>query len=302
MPRGERGTHSGESPQERVAAAVKVLEQGIDSILSSESFAAYLTTMSRFHNYSFGNIALIYTQLPTASRVAGFHKWRELGRQVKAGEKGIKILVPHKHRIKPEDGEEKEETIVLRGFGVGTVFDISQTEGKDLAEPPLVEHLQESSDAGAALYGYLEQYLSGRGVPVIRTNTKPSNGYFDPIRRVVAIDEELAGDQATKTLAHETGHVVAGHSYGMNNRDVETVGESAAFVVLNHFGIDASGYSFPYVARWAQDRQVLKRNLEAIQQTAHQIIEGLEEMELPVGQVQEPPIHAEMVYDQRALL
>ena len=82
MPRRERRSYSGESPQDRVAAAVKVLEQGIDSILSSESFAAYLTTMSRFHNYSFGNIALIYTQLPTAARVAGFHKWRELGRQV----------------------------------------------------------------------------------------------------------------------------------------------------------------------------------------------------------------------------
>jgi hypothetical protein len=244
MPQGERRTHSGESPQEKVAAAVKVLEQGIDEIISSDKFGAYLATLAHFHHYSFGNVALIFAQRKEATRVAGFHKWKELGRQVKAGERGIKILVPHKHRIKPEDGEEQEETIVLSGFGIGYVWDIEQTEGKDLAQPPLVEHLQESSDAGAQLYGYLEQYLSSRGVPVIRTNTKTSNGYFDPIGGVVAIDEELTGDQATKTLAHETGHVVAGHSFGMNSRDVETVGESAAFVVLNHFGIDSSGYTF----------------------------------------------------------
>jgi predicted Zn-dependent protease with MMP-like domain len=98
--------------------------------------------------------------------------------------------------------------------------------------------------AGAMLYGYLEPFLSARGVPVVRTNTKPANVYFDPIGRVVAIDEELTGDQATKTLAHETGHFVAGHTMGMNSRDVETVGESAAFVVLSHFGIDSSGYTF----------------------------------------------------------
>ena len=151
MPGGERRAHSGESTQEKVAAAVKVLEQGIDSILTSESFGVYLQTLSHFHQYSYGNVALIYAQRKDSTHVAGFHKWKELGRQVKAGERGIKILVPHKHRIKPEDGE-KEETIVLRGFGIGYVWDIEQTEGKDLAEPPLVQHLQESSDAGAALY------------------------------------------------------------------------------------------------------------------------------------------------------
>jgi hypothetical protein len=112
----------------------------------------------------------------------------------------------------------------------------------------------------------------------------------------------LIGDQATKTLAHETGHVVAGHTFGMNSRDVETVGESAAFAVLSHFGIDSSGYTFAYVARWAQDRAVLKRNLEAIQQTAHQIIEGLEGMEQASEPVKEPAIDAQVIYQQRTLL
>jgi len=86
----------------------------------------------------------------------------------------------------------------------------------------------------------------------------------------------IDGDQATKTLMHETAHMVAGHALGMDHRDVETVAESAAFVVLQHYGIDSAEYTFPYLATWAQDRTVLKRNLSAVQHTAHRIIRGLE--------------------------
>ena len=104
MPRGEYEPRSGElSPQEKVKQALQALERGVDSILTSESFASYLQTMSRFHQYSFGNVALIHMQNPTATRVAGYRKWQELGRQVKYGERGIKILVPHKARLKSED-------------------------------------------------------------------------------------------------------------------------------------------------------------------------------------------------------
>src|ERR1700694_2065598 len=111
MPGGERRSYSGESPQEKVAAALQTLEQGIDSILTSETFAAYLLTLSRLHSYSFWNILLIRAQLPEASMVAGYRRWQELGRQVKKGERGIKMLVHHKSKIKPEN-EEDEATIV----------------------------------------------------------------------------------------------------------------------------------------------------------------------------------------------
>jgi hypothetical protein len=90
----------------------------------------------------------------------------------------------------------------------------------------------------------------------------------------VTVADDVDGDQAVKTLTHETAHMVAGHTLHDNSRDVETVAESAAYVVLQHYSIDSSGYSFPYVSRWAQDRAVLKRNLEAIQQVSHEIIEG----------------------------
>ena len=123
MPGREYEPRSGElSPQEKVQQALQALERGVDSILSSENFTAYLQTMSRFHQYSFGNVALIHMQNPAATRVAGYRKWLELGRQVKYGERGIKILVPHKARLKPEE-DDGEDTIMVTSFGVGSVFD-----------------------------------------------------------------------------------------------------------------------------------------------------------------------------------
>src|SRR5947209_10220012 len=126
------------------------------------------------------------------------------------------------------------------------------------------------------LYVDLLDYLELQGVSTAREDTAPANGYFDPQRRHVGIGFHIDGDQATKTLTHETAHMVAGHILCMCERDAETVAESAAFVVLNHYGLDSSGYSFPYVARWAQDRAVLKRNLAGIQKIAHTIINDLE--------------------------
>jgi hypothetical protein len=186
------------------------------------------------------------------------------------GEQGIKILVPFKHKATVAE-EDETDAFVVKGFGVGTVFDVSQTDGDPLPSPPAVERIDGASDRGMRLFVDLIDYLEIQDVPIAREHTKPANGYFDPKRRRVALDVDLNGDQAAKTLTHEACHVVAGHTLGMNSQDVETVAESAAFVVLNHYGIDSSGYTFPYVAGWAQDRAVLKRNLGAVQQTAHRI-------------------------------
>ncbi len=131
MPRGEYAPRQGTGEQEdRLQAALQTLEAGIDSILSSEGFAAYLSTMARFHSYSSSNIALILTQAPEATRVAGYKKWQELGRQVRKGENGIVILVPHKRRLNRDNqdvDEHKEEEITtertvftsVSGFGIG---------------------------------------------------------------------------------------------------------------------------------------------------------------------------------------
>ena len=124
-----------ERAQERMQQALTLLEEGIGSILDSESFARYLRAMSRFHHYSAHNVALILAQRPEATRVAGYRAWQRLGRQVRKGEKGLVILVPLVKRIRSEpDGgdseqEESEERIVTR-FGVGYVFDVAQTDGE----------------------------------------------------------------------------------------------------------------------------------------------------------------------------
>ncbi len=232
-------------------------------------------------------MGLILTQAPEATRVAGYKKWQELGRQVRKGEKGITILVPHKRRQSrdhqdadehKEEGTTTERTVFtsVSGFGIGRVFDVLQTDGDPLPEPPRPEVVDGASDTGMRLYADLLDYLELHGVTARREDTEPANGYYQPFTRHVGIGHHIDGDQATKTLAHEVAHMVAGHLSGIERRDAETVAESAAFVVLTHYGIDSSGYTFPYVATWAQDRAVLKRNLAAIQQVSHRIIAGIE--------------------------
>ena len=270
----ERNRNRGEDPRERVNAALSTLEQGIDGILESQSFGDYLATMARFHQYSAGNILLIHLQNAEASQVAGYQRWKQLGRQVKFGEKGIKILVPHARKV--SDEKTGEEQVIVHSFGLGTVFDISQTEGKPLPEPPVAREIRESSDAGVALFGHLLRFVEGAGITVTREELEHGHGYYAPTRRQIALGSHLTGDQRTKTLAHEAAHFVADHRGWINREDAETVAESAAFVVLNHYGIDASDYSFAYVAAWAQNHQVFKRNLDAIQRTAHALIAGIE--------------------------
>jgi antirestriction protein ArdC len=276
MPRGEyQPQHHEHQQDDRVKNA---LEAGIDAILDSDHFAAYLRTMARLPQYSFGNLVLIHAQHPAPTMVAGYRRWQELGRQVKKAEHGIKILVPYKRKITQEgDTDDTDSTrMVVRGFGVGTVFDVSQTEGDPLPEPPRPEVVDGASDLGMRLYVDLWDFLETNGVSVSREHTEPANGYFQPVTNHVAIGYHIDGDQATKTLMHETAHVVAGHTLGMNDRDVETVAESAAYVILNHYGIDSSGYSFPYIARWARDRTILKRNLDTVQHVSSAIIAGIE--------------------------
>ncbi len=260
-------------PDDKLAATLRTLEAGITAIIDEASFARYLDVMSRFHHYSFGNVMLILAQRPAATHVAGYRKWQELGRQVKKGERGIRILVPHTRAIELEEGE---KTTIVRSFGVGSVFDIAQTDGEPLPEPPVAREIREATDAGTALYGALETYVIGQGLTVVREELLRAKGYYAPDRHIIAVDSHLAGDQATKTLAHETAHFVAEHRGGIARADAETVAESAAYVVLQHYGLDSSGYTFAYVARWAENRQVLTRNLAAIQQTSHAIIDAIE--------------------------
>jgi antirestriction protein ArdC len=279
-----------ERAQEKVREALALLEEGVGAILDGESFARYLRCLSRFHQYSVSNVGLILMQRPAATRVAGYKAWQSLGRQVRKGEKGIAILVPFVSRVRegeagdaahnphnPQNPAEsaagglgKGDTIrVVSRFGVGHVFDIAQTDGEPLPEPPAARAITEATDKGAALWDALAAWLHDEGVAVAIEDCGGSNGYYSPSHKRIVIHERLIGtDQATKTLAHEAAHHVAAHHGALDRRDAETVAESAAFVVLHHFGLDTSDYTFPYVAGWAEERTVLKRNIEAISHIA----------------------------------
>jgi len=260
--------------QTRHGRALELLESGISKILDSESFKAYLRVMSRFHQYSANNIMLIHAQCRHATQVAGYKKWQMLGRQVKKGEKGIVIFVPIRRKIEDSDGNEIQ---VVKNFGTGVVFDISQTEGDDLPTVSLpISNLTTTSEIGTHLANRLKTFLDQEQVGFVIEHTKPAHGYYAPGKKLIALDEDLTGDQFVKTLTHEVVHYVADHRSLTSREDGETVAEGAAFVVLHHFGIDSSDYTFGYVAGWAQDTKVLTRNLAAIQKSAIAVIDAIE--------------------------
>jgi antirestriction protein ArdC len=263
-----------ESGQDKLQAALKALEQGVEAITDSGEFRRYLTMMARLHQYSSSNAMLIMTQRPDATTVAGYRRWQQLGRQVRKGEKGLVILAPV---VRKADDEGDDTTKVVAGFRITTVFDVSQTDGDDLPEPPTAEAIKSATDKGGELVHRLEAWLSTQDVLVEVGECGNAHGYYQPgARRIVLSPGIMGTDHQAKTLCHEAAHYVAGHRGYMSRGDCETIAEASAFCVLSHFGLDTSSYSFGYVAGWAQDGDVLKHNLEAIRRTAHDIIAALE--------------------------
>jgi len=273
------------SREERMQEVLTILEHGIESILTSEGYRQYLQTASRFHSYSFGNVILVMLQNPDATRVAGFHTWKSLGRFVKKGEKGIRIMVPYKARIEQED---TDPLYVIRGFGVGYVWDVSSTEGKPLPQPPAVNDPEGEHADAARIKLQLTRFATESGVTIVRDFTGSQRGYWHPTRREIGIRSDLAGISAVKTTCHEVAHFLADHRATVDRADAEDVAESAAYVTLMHMGIDTSGYSFPYVAGWAKDMAVFRRNLSEVQKISHQMIGIIEGDSVPDNGKQEP--------------
>jgi len=263
------------SPQIRDVLAT--LERGIAATLTSDGFAHYLRAMSRFPTYSPNNVALIHAQRPDAIRVAGYRAWQVLGRQVRKGERGIRIIAPCRTRVETE--EQGLRTTIITGFTVRTVFDFAQTEGDPLPVPPIHGALVGDATMTDVVRTELVAWLKSQGATVTRTDTGRANGYYLPRTREIAVHRDLVGLREVKTLVHEAAHFVADHCGNVKWEDAETVAESAAYVTLAHFGLDTSGYSFGYVAHWAREMTVFRRNVAAIQQTAQQLIVAIERKE-----------------------
>ncbi|MHB8646199.1 MAG: ArdC-like ssDNA-binding domain-containing protein [Thermomicrobiales bacterium] len=265
-----------EGRDEKLRTVLATLERGIAAILDSEDFAEYLRMLARFHQYSPNNVVLIHAQRRDATHVAGYRTWQTLGRQVRKGECGIRIVVPYRIHVAQEEEGPGVESVT--GWGVRTVFDIDQTVGEPVVVPPIHGVLTGDASVEAVIREELTAWLRREGVTLRWEDTGRANGYYLPGTREIAIHHHLTGIRELKTLVHEAAHFAADHCGGVRWEDAETVAESSAYVVLAHFGMDTSGYSFGYVAHWAREMAVFRRNLAAIQQVAHKLIMAIADM------------------------
>ena len=278
----------GENRDRRVREAVELLDAGVERILDGEEFKRYLAFAARFHRYSASNSLLILVQRPNATRVAGYRRWRELGRQVRRGEEGLKILAPIFRTV--EDEESGEKARVLCSFKVVKVFDVSQTKPTPGADPmpekPRPKALRGDSETARGLVRSLLACCKSEGVPVLEDDAKldvhvpGANGVYLLREKRILLRSTLSADGRAKTLAHELAHHLLhrdAHASEADRPTLEAEAEGTAYAVLSYFGVDASGYSFAYVARWAEKKEVVKAVLSKVQRTAHRIIGFVED-------------------------
>ena len=278
------------------------LEQGIKELFESERFKEYLRTMSKFYNYSFNNTLLIAMQKPEATYVAGYTSLqRNFDRQVMKGEKGIKILAPAPYKAQEErekidpltqkpvigtDGKAVTETVeVLRpAFKVVSVFDVSQTDGKELPDI-IVDELKGTVENYEAFFDALKQESP---VPISFEDIPGgAKGFFSPVESRIAIQEGMSEIQTVKTAIHEIAHAKlhavkpdekAAPEDKKDRHTKEVEAESVAYTVCQRYGIETSDYSFGYIAGWSSGKETkeLKSSLDTIRKTAAEMIEGID--------------------------
>jgi antirestriction protein ArdC len=253
------------------------IEAGIERVANDADFQRYLKLASSFHKYSMGNLMLIAWQKPDATQVAGFHHWLKIGRAVRKGEKGIRILAPMMFKAKnaSEDDDDKGTRIA---FKVVSVFDVSQTEGEDLPEPKIATLAGDSAglfDKLAAIA--TRENLTLSSDPALSSTAPGAKGFYSRSGRLIWVSPEYPGLQRAKTLAHELGHHFAEHEENGHNRpECETIAEAVAYIVMNSAGFDSGDYSFGYLATWAAgETKVFKAKLAEIVKTSAKIIDGL---------------------------
>lgn len=255
------------------------LQGAIAELVSGDDWQRMLSLAARFHRYSFNNHLLILLQRPDATLVAGFRKWREVGRHVRKGEKGIAILAPCKYRTTIEDADGEEQTVqAIRGFRVVYVFDVSQTDGPPLDDLEALRPRLLDGDAPEGVWDALVAVATTNGYEVTRHRRAGENGYCDFGQRVIAVRPDVAPAQAVKTLVHELGHALLHADLSPRAREVEEVEvESVAYVVCDALGLDTSDYSFSYVAHWADgSSELVKATADRVVSCAKEILSGLE--------------------------
>ena len=298
-----------QSNKERLQEITAGIEQGIKELFESEKYMDYLRTMSRFHSYSTNNIMLIHMQMPHASHVAGFNKWKnQFGRHVKKGERSIKIIAPTPFKKKVEeikrdpdtkapvldqDGkailEEKEIQIPM--FKVVSVFDVSQTEGKPLP--------QLASDLKGDVQNYeifMEALRRSSPVPMKVAPIRDSaDGFFSADTQSITLREGMSEVQTVSAAVHEITHAKL-HNYEKerlaaakgdetkeppkpkDRRTEEVEAESVSYSVCQYYGIQTGENSFGYIASWSKGKELpeLKASLDTINKTASSLIRDID--------------------------
>lgn len=275
---------------EEVKRITEELETGIMDLFASNRYQEYLDVMAKFHTYSLNNSFLIAMQKPDATMVAGYQAWkRNFNRYVRKGEQGIEILAPTPYVVEKEqdkidpvtkqpvlgrDGTPIRETIkvTVPAFKPVKVFDISQTEGEEL--PTIATALTGDVADYQMMLRSIERMSP---VPIeFGAIEGTANGYYAPMDQKIVIRSGMSEAQTIKTLIHEISHAKL-HGKKDDGKDTSTQeveAESIAYTVCKHYGLDASEYSFGYVAGWSADKDLkqLKASMNTIRSTASEII------------------------------
>lgn len=281
--RNRRTTENPERQQQQPKTTKEVIAANVQSLIEqleagqSDALTAYLNAISRFHNYSFGNILEIARQKSDATRVAGFWKWKELGRSVKKGEKGIRILAPivGVRRKKQEEADKditKQNVAILVGFRSAYVFDVSQTEG---AELPTMHEI--SGDVGESR-DRLISFVERQGIELVFTeNIAPALGMSYGGRIAILPGQSKA--EEFSTLVHELAHEMlhkAERRTATTKVVRETEAEAIAFVIGKAVGLDTGTASADYIQLYHGNASLLAESLEVIQQTSAVILAALQ--------------------------
>ncbi len=285
-------------PQKSVAELIQakdskglsqLLKDGVKDYFQSDTYKQYLTTMSKFHNYSPRNIQLILMQNPEASHVASFKKWKdEFERSVNKGEKSLRIFAPM--TLKKRDPKTNEPLLDENGneqtfisFKLVPVFDVSQTDGKELPKP--IYELEGTYEDYGNLYKSAKEVSEANGVPLsFSKDTKGSNGFYSVTNNEIVIKQGMSEQQTLKTIFHEMAHsdlhnMEKLQETPLKRSTAELQAESVAFVVASHYGLDTSEYSFGYLATWTDDPDGLsdlEGQIKIVQKEADSLISRID--------------------------
>ena len=300
-----------EITEKNINEITEQLEKGIMELFDSKRYQEYLRVMSKFYHYSYHNSLLIALQRPQATYVAGYHAWiKNFGRNVVKGEKGIRILAPTPYKMKKEvpvidpnthqpiydangNPQKEEREITITAYKPVTVFDISQTEGKEL---PTIATVLQVND----IEGYKQLYHAVESISPVPISFEPLepnlHGYYHLVEKRIVIQDGMSELQTLKTMIHEIAHAKL-HDIDINatkeqkelhpdkfTREVEA--ESIAYTVCQHYNLDTSEYSFGYIAGWSKGREMseLKNSLKIIRDTSAELIGNIDEKFLAMEQ------------------